>query len=188
MRYVLGSSSKPRQQLFTEMGYEFEAISPNIDEKAIRDENPEKLVLAIARAKADALKERISEPAILITSDQVVVWNRQIREKPENEEEAKEFLKSYSEHPAETVTGIVVTNTATNKQVEGIDNAKMYFKPLPDEVIYELIKEGEVMWCSGGFMGEHQLLQSYIDHLEGSIDSIMGFPKGLVNKLIDKVK
>ena len=78
-------------ELAKEIGFEFEIMSPDIDEKAIRSKNPEDLVMAIANAKADALVSKIKEPAILITSDQVVLCKDKIREKPVGEKEAREF-------------------------------------------------------------------------------------------------
>lgn len=187
MKIILGSSSKSRQKILKEMGYDFEIMSPDIDEKAIRHEDPTELVLAIARAKAEALKSKVTEPTVLITSDQVTVWNGEIREKPETEDEARRFLTSYAEYPAETVTAVVVTDTKTGKQLEGVDIAKMYFKPIPEDIVEKLIEEGDVMWCSGGFIGEHELLQPYIEKLEGDIDSIMGLPKKLTKALLDEI-
>ena len=49
-----------------------------------RDPNPKQLTLKIARAKAEALLEKVKQPAILITSDQVIVCAGEIREKPES--------------------------------------------------------------------------------------------------------
>lgn len=144
MKIILGSKSKGRKKILEEMGFQFEVKTANIDEKTIRFEDPKELTLALARAKAEALKPQISEPAILITSDQVVVWEGKIREKPENEKEVKEFLEGYELFPAETVTAVVVTNIETGKQAEGIDIAKVYFHPFSKEDVDELIKEGSV--------------------------------------------
>ena len=170
------------------MGYDFLIMSPDIDEKAIRNEDPMQLVLSIAQAKADELLKQITGSSILITSDQVILWNNQIREKPENEKEARLFLKSYSDHVAETITSVVVTNIESKKQVKGVDVVKIYFKPIPDNVIDDLIEDGEIMWCAGGFMVEHELLKPFIDSMEGSIDSVMGLPKKLTKELIEKVE
>jgi len=52
-------------------------------------------------------------PVLVITSDQVIVCNGQLREKPESEAQCREFLRSYSLHPAEAIVGVVVTNTKT---------------------------------------------------------------------------
>jgi len=57
------------------MGYEFEVMPSNIDEEEIRLENPQELTLALSYVKTNALLSKIKEPAILITSDQVVCWN-----------------------------------------------------------------------------------------------------------------
>jgi predicted house-cleaning NTP pyrophosphatase (Maf/HAM1 superfamily) len=53
----------------------------DIDEKKIRHKDPRKLALAIAYAKADSLLPQITEPAVLITTDQAVVCNNKIIEK-----------------------------------------------------------------------------------------------------------
>jgi len=188
VKIILGSSSKWRQQIMRDMGYDFEVMSPDIDEKAIRREDPEQLVLAIARAKAEALLPRITEPAILITSDQVAVHGSQIRKKPESEEEARSFLESYAEHPAETVTAVVVTNTETGEQLAGVDTAKLHFKPIPAEIIDALLKDEDIMSCCGGFMSEHELLKPYEARLEGDLDSIQGLPAKLVEELIAQVQ
>lgn len=58
----------------------------------------------------DQLKD---EAALVITSDQVIVYQGQIREKPEDEAQAREFLRSYEHHPAEAIVGVAVTNTKT---------------------------------------------------------------------------
>ena len=87
MKIILGSQSKGRKKMLEEMGYEFEVMSADIDEKAIRFENPKELTLALARVKAEAIKPKIYGSALLVTSDQVVTWNGQIREKPENTEQ-----------------------------------------------------------------------------------------------------
>ena len=50
---------------------------------------------------------------MLITSDQVILHNGSLREKPETPEECREFLLSYNEGPAEAIVGLVVTNTVT---------------------------------------------------------------------------
>jgi len=69
-------------------------------------------------------------------------------------EECKSFLRSYKDHPAECVNGVVVTNVKTGKQVEGNYIAKQHFKEIPESAMDELIKKGDVMSCCGGFVVE----------------------------------
>ncbi len=187
MKIILGSSSKYRQRVLKEMGYQFEILSSDVDEKAIRFDDPQNLVLVLAKTKAEALLKRIKEPAILITADQVVTCDGEIREKPESEQQAREFLDSYGRFPASTVSAVVVTNTQTKKQAQGVQISTIYFKPLPQDIIEKLITKGEVFHCAGGFRSEDPLVQPYIEKIDGTIDSLMGLPKELTKRLMLEV-
>ncbi len=188
MKIILGSQSKWRAKELEKAGFVFEKMSADIDEKAIRFDDPEKLVLALAHAKADVLMKKVSEPALLITSDQVVVCDGKIREKPIDETEARKFLESYTEQPAEVVNGIVVTNTGTGKRFEGIDRARVYYKPSLASVIDELIRKGDVMTCAGSFQAEDPIMLAHMEKLEGGLDSFTGMPIYLVKQLIQKAE
>ncbi|KAL0369079.1 UNVERIFIED_CONTAM: hypothetical protein Scaly_1126800 [Sesamum calycinum] len=54
-KIILGSSSVARKKILADMGFEFTTVSADIDEKAIRKEKPEDLVMALAEAKANAI-------------------------------------------------------------------------------------------------------------------------------------
>ncbi|XP_024038924.1 maf-like protein DDB_G0281937 isoform X6 [Citrus clementina] len=105
VKIILGSSSMPRRKILAEMGYEFSVMAADIDEKSIRKEKPEDLVMAIAEAKADAIISKLQitdsqlgnvEQTILIVADTVVVYEGVIREKPSSREEARRFIKDPS--------------------------------------------------------------------------------------------
>lgn len=187
MKIILGSKSSGRKYVLQQAGYVFDIMTADIDEKAIRSDNYEELPLLIARAKAKALQPKISEPAILITGDGIVMCNGQMREKPENEEQARVYLESYNHHPAITYMAIVATNTSTSRQAEGLDISKVYFKHLPIPLIEKLIKDGKVLQAAGAFMTEHPLMSPYIDHIIGDRTGVIGLPLKLMEELIKKV-
>lgn len=184
MKLILGSKSKSRRELISQLGYEVELMSADIDEKAIRSDDYDELPLLLARAKAEALLPQIPKDALLVTSDQVVVWNGQLREKPESNAQAREFLETKHLHPAETHTAIVVTCGSDGKRFEGVDVAKAYYKPIPSYIVDQLIAEGNVMTAAGGFRIEDPVLEPYLDHLEGTKDSVMGLPLEMASRLI----
>ncbi|HLD21587.1 MAG TPA: Maf family protein [Patescibacteria group bacterium] len=188
MHIILGSQSHGRQKILREMGVEFEVMASNIDEKTIRFNDPKQLTLALAHAKAEALLPNISQNAILITSDQVVVCHNQILEKPENEQEERIFLRMYKTHPAQTVTAVVVTNTATRVQRSGVDIATVYFQPIPEHIITQLIAEKNVFTQAGGFSIDDPLVKPYIERIEGSRSSIIGLPDVLTRQLMIDVQ
>ncbi|XP_050212650.1 uncharacterized protein LOC126664340 isoform X1 [Mercurialis annua] len=219
VKIILGSSSIARRDILAKMGYEFTVASADIDEKSIRKEQPEELVMALAEAKADAIiaklraennQEKDAEvilvaadtaeailqrlpvhdykkdavPTLLITCDQVVVYEGAIREKPSNEEEARQFLKGYSGSHAATVSSVLVTNLKTGFRKVDFDRVEIYFREIHDEVIEKLIEEGHVLRVAGGLIIEHHLVLPYVKKVVGTTDSVMGLPKALTERLM----
>jgi MAF protein len=184
MHIILGSQSHGRRELLSAMGYAFAVMPAHIDERAIRSEDPGALTLALAHAKADALLPHIHEPALLITSDQVVVWQGKIHEKPAHAEEARAFLRGYAEGPAETVTAVVVTNTATGVRQQGVDRAMVWFRRIPEEVIDQVIAREEVFAHAGGFSITDPLLEAYIERVDGTVETVIGLPAALTRQLL----
>lgn len=188
MNIILGSSSRWRQQMLKEANMEFSVVIPDIDERSIRHPDPKELVRLVSRAKNDAVLLKVQDPSLVITSDQVTVFEGVIREKPESEEEARMFLRSYSNAMVQTVTGVCVTNTVTMASKEGIDVVEIYFDLIPEEAIDLLIEQGDILTCAGGFMIEHPLIDPYIKEIRGARDSIIGMPLGLTQQLLEQVK
>ncbi|XP_038705546.1 7-methyl-GTP pyrophosphatase isoform X1 [Tripterygium wilfordii] len=213
-KIILGSSSMARRQILAEMGYDFTIITADIDEKLIRKEKPEELVMALAEAKADAIISKIcnigkleenAHATLLITADTVVVYEGIIREKPGNKEEAREFIKGllldlsytslhchlcshlfagYSGGNAAVVGSVLVTNLKTGTRKGGWDRAEVYFYEIPNEVIDDLIEEGITLNVAGGLMLEHPLTLPFVEAVVGTTDTVMGLSKALTEKLI----
>lgn len=189
MKLILGSSSKYRREVLEKAGYAFEVMSPDIDEKAIRHDDFYKLPLLITKAKSEALASKVHVPAFVITADQIVVCDGKLYEKPKDADEARAFLTSYSNgHLAETVSGVGVFNTQNKKYSQGNDIAKIYFKPIPEAVMEEFIRNGDPYSRAGGFAIQSPILIPYIAKIEGTRESVMGLPIHLLEKLMEEVK
>ncbi|ONI32654.1 hypothetical protein PRUPE_1G378700 [Prunus persica] len=192
-KIILGSASVARRKILAEMGYEFIVMTADIDEKCIRKEKPEELVLVLAQAKADAIisklqtinnQEKDAEPTIVIAADTVVVYEGVIREKPSSKEEARQFLKDYSGGHAATVGSVHVTNLKTGFSKGEWDRVEIYFHEIPDEIIEKLIEEGTVLKVAGGLIIEHPLILPFVKEVVGTTDSVMGLPKDLTRRLL----
>lgn len=182
--FILGSSSKSRQMLLAATGATFEVVAPNIDEKALGDRtrDPQGLVTLIANAKADAIGP--CSEKVLLTGDQVVVYDGRIREKPETLVQCRDFIASYSGQKCSTVGAVCLERN--EKRVVGVHEAAVHFDVIPDAVIDELVeKDGAMlMQCAGGLMVEHELIQPYVRDVSGGLDSIMGLSTALVAELL----
>ncbi|XP_073124304.1 uncharacterized protein [Henckelia pumila] len=192
-KIILGSSSVARKQILAEMGYDFTTMSADIDEKAIREEKPEDLVMVLAKAKADAILKKLQDAGtpenttLLIAADTVVVYEGMIREKPSSKEEARQFLNDYSGGHAATVSSVLVTNLSTGFRKGDCDKVEIYFHDIPESAIDKLIEEGIVLYVAGGLIIEHPLILPYVKEVVGETDSVMGLPKALTRRLIDDV-
>ncbi|EXB37256.1 Maf-like protein [Morus notabilis] len=192
---ILGSASMARRQLLKEMGYEFSLMTADIDERSIRKEKPEELVMALAEAKADAIISRLksrgqleesTEEKLLITADTVVVSKGMIREKPSSKEEARDFIKGYSGSQAAVVGSVLVTNLKTGKRKGGWERAEVYFHDIPDEVIDTLVEEAITLNVAGGLTLENPLILRFVEAVIGTGDAVMGLPKALTERLIQE--
>ena len=199
--FILGSSSSSRKAILSEAGYQYTIFKADLDERAIGDrscgsyEKASELVLLLGNMKADAILQKlpsslIETNPILITGDQVVTYNGNILEKPNDVIEARTFIENYgtSNNPCSTVGSIVVTDVKTGIKREGVDITNIYFKKFSKDVIDSLIEEGEVMWCAGALMIEHKLVEPYIEKVEGKIDSVMGLSMDLLKKLLTELE
>lgn len=124
--------------------------------------------------------------AIVICSDQVIVCNGQIREKPTDAHQATQFLSSYRTHPAEAIDGVVVFNTATGKSAKGVATATQSFSStMPDAFIQQLITQGEIFNCAGGFVVAQ--MTEYTTTRVGELETIEGLPVELTLSLMKQV-
>ncbi|XP_075091351.1 uncharacterized protein LOC107766389 isoform X4 [Nicotiana tabacum] len=198
-----------RRKILADMGYDFTVMTADIDEKSIRKENAEELVVALAEAKADAIMSRLetteqleenTHPTLLITADtiffgyilptsigiEVAVYQGIIREKPSSKDEARQFIKSYSGGQATVVGSVVVTNLTKGIRKGAWERSEVYFHEIPDEVIDSLIEEGIILNVAGGLMLEHPLTLPFVDTVIGTADHVMGLPRSLTEKLIQE--
>ncbi|KAK9682260.1 hypothetical protein RND81_10G061300 [Saponaria officinalis] len=175
-KVILGSKSIARRKIMEEMGYEFTIMTADIDEKAIRKEKPEDLVMALAEAKADAIISKLQipdkqvndhEPTLLISADTVVVYEGTVREKPSSKAEARQFIKDYSGKKALTLSSVLVTNLQTGFRKGEWDKVEILFDEIPEEIMDRLIEEGAVLHVAGGLIIEHPLILPLVKEVAG---------------------
>lgn len=166
------------------MGIPFTVMTADIDEKSIRREDPREMVLAIARAKAEALLPRITEPACLITADGVVVCGDVVCEKPQDKDEARMFLREYRTKPAHAITAIVVTNTETKESMHEVVDATVFFKYFSDEAMEVMIEKGDALKCAGAFNVTDPFVAPYVERIDGTVEEVMGLSREIVEGLL----
>ena len=181
MNVILASSSIFRKQLLSKLGIPFRCISPDIDERRIKDESVSEYVLrlSIEKAKKIALDQKKS---IVIGSDEVADLHGQILGKPITRNKAKKQLRLMSGNKVVFRTGLCVINSETGKYYSSVNNYTIFFKTLDSNIINNYLDNDDVLKCAASIRIEG-LAINLVKSMRGSDpSSIMGLP---LLKLID---
>lgn len=189
---ILGSSSSSRAQILVDIGWDFKIVSPDIDETLIECNDPFRLPILIAKEKAKAILTKLSDidrPTVIITCDQIVFYRNEVRTKPLNRTQAKQYLLSYQENEiVQTISAVVATHYPSGKQASDIDISTIYWSGIPEDVIDNvLLNKDDIYHSCGGFLIEDPDFLNYVDHIDGEIDSIRGLPIKLTKKVFRTV-
>lgn len=182
---ILGSSSPWRQQVLSEAGYAFETLASAIDEKSVRHDVPDRLVRAIAFAKANDLLPRVQgREALLITADQVAVFDGRVPEKPVNEEQARSFLRAYRGRHIAFYSAVLITDVATHVAYDGVDVSIVDVDHLTERAIEAAVSRGDVLKACGAFVLEDPAIAPHVRLSCGSVSSCQGMPLDLFRLLL----
>src|SRR5215471_4017168 len=105
MQIVLASESQFRRRALDILGLAYETCASQIDEKAIRDDNPSELTRKLAEAKAWKVASEHPD-AVVVSGDAVVSKNGRIYEKPASLDQAAQFLRELSGSEFQFVTAL----------------------------------------------------------------------------------
>ncbi len=182
---VLASSSPFRQQLLEKLGLEFICDSPNIDETALENEAPKKLVARLAQEKAKAVAARQPD-ALIIASDQCAVLDGNILGKPGDHQTAVQQLQAASGKKVLFLTSLVLFNAKTgNLQVEVCPFA-VHFRPLTSAEIEGYLNTEQPYNCAGSFKSEG-LGITLFQRLEGDDpNTLIGLPLIRLTAMLNK--
>lgn len=194
LKIILGSSSiwrnrilqRIRDRHFPEFG--FEVVVPDVDEKTFRSDDFWELTATLAARKLAAVRESVSGPALIVTSDQVVVCAGRLHEKPRDAAEARGFFISYRCTLAVgALAAVSVYNTETGRVACGHQEALVWFQEgaLTDEAITELVADRTTLSCAGGIaLGHGDFQERFVQSIEGERTCVMGLPEELTTELI----
>lgn len=192
VQIILGSSSQARAEILNELGWKYRVMNPNIDERAVTCSDPFRLPVLIAKAKANSILGQLEGervPTVIITCDQIVLFQNEIRNKPENEEEARSFLESYQDGAiVQTISAVVATHVPSGRQSGEVDLSTVHWSGIPASAVDDLlVTKPDIFHSCGGFLIEDPDFVNYVDRIEGELDSIRGLPIRATKKVFRSV-
>ncbi|KKB54665.1 Maf-like protein [Parabacteroides goldsteinii] len=186
-RIVLGSNSPRRKELLAGLDLKFEVeVIPGIDESYPDDLTADEIPAYIARKKAEAYLEKMTDNELLITADTIVVTYGQpdrILGKPADREEAIEMLCHLSDHVHEVITGVCLT-TKQKTVFFSVSSAVAFSKLEKDDIIYYVDKYRP--YDKAGSYGIQEWIGYVgVEAINGSFYNVMGLP---VQRLYQELK
>ncbi len=172
MRFILASGSQRRQDLLAQIGVvPDKIISPDVDESAVRGEEPLAYCRRIALAKLQSVTG--FEDAVVLCADTTVAVGRRILGKPEDAAEAERMLRLLSgrRHRVITVVAVRSPNGVWTKDV----TTRVQMKSLCKQEIRAYIASGEWQGKAGAY-GIQGRAAAFVPSINGSFSAVVGLP------------
>ncbi|MDW6091036.1 Maf family protein [Vibrio rhizosphaerae] len=180
----LASASPRRKELLTQLGYAFDIILPEVVEEHQAHESAQAYVSRLSRDKAIAgLQMVMSEGAVVLGADTIVVVDQHILEKPDNFTHARQMLLQLSGRNHQVMTAVTVTDAQQTHTI--VVTTEVWFKSLSDEEIEHYWQSGEPGDKAGSY-GIQGLGGKFVTRIEGSYFAVVGLPLFETDQLLHK--
>ena len=183
LRLCLASGSPRRRALLHDLGWEFETVSPDVDESPLPGETPESLCERLARLKAEAGAQQIpGAETLVLAADTIVVVDGRVLGKPSDREEACAMLRLLQGRAHEVMTGVALC--WRGQLLSGVERTAVHFRPLTEREVraYAATGEGDDKAGAYAIQGKGALLVSAI---EGDYFNVVGLPLCRLGRMME---
>ena len=182
-KIILASNSPRRKELLKSAGVEFEVIVSDINEDVHICDDPKRMVLDLAKAKAEAVKSKINSDAVIIGAD-TVVYLDEIFGKPSSKNEAMMMLERLSGRKHSVYTGICICDTYENKYIGKAVETIVEFREITKDEIIEYVDTGEPYDKAGAYAIQGGAAK-FVRSVCGDYNNVVGLPLAEVLEAFD---
>lgn len=186
-RIVLASGSPRRIEMMKRNGYEPEIFPADIDETLPENIGMRDAVMYLSLKKALWVQEKIcaaegfdtaTEPAVIVAAD-TMVYKDGFLGKPADREDAARMLELIRHTSHYVATGVAIIDTETGIKKVFCDVTEVFCKNYSKAEMEAYLNTREPYDKAGAY-GIQGIFGKYIDHYEGSFDTVVGFPWALI--------
>lgn len=182
---ILGSRSPRRVELLKEIGINFLQRIPDIEESPNPGEPAYDYAVRLAEEKAIEIAADCSDGEIVLGCDTIVVLGERILEKPVDQEDAHRLLSTLSGKQHVVCSALALADRSGLLK-SGYELTAVHFHSVTSEQIRDYIRTGEPMDKAGAY-GIQGMGSFLVDRIEGNLDTVVGLPRSLLDRLAGEV-
>lgn len=182
----LASKSLRRTEILRAVGWEFEAVAPNVDETQGASEDAISYVKRLATLKAEAVARKVPG-GLVLGADTVVVIGGEVLGQPRDDGEARRMLRLLSGRWHMVLTGVALVRFGNPPRVlvEHATTRVRFYEMSADEIDW-YVSTGEPRGKAGAYaiQGRGAL---FIEGIQGDYFNVVGLPIRLVYDLSRRI-
>jgi septum formation protein len=181
MSLILASTSVYRKQLLAKLGLSFQCINPDIDEELLKNDLlakkhlPVQIAESLSKAKCKSVYKKLNDDsAVVVSGDQLVIFDGQILAKPLTTENAVAQLQRLNNQKHQLITAVSLFINGKVLHQNNITTLKMKKLSLSEIKNYVLI-DNPIDTCGSYKIEEHGL--TLFESIDGNdFSAIQGLP------------
>lgn len=182
---ILASQSPRRSEILKSAHYFFVPYPVYVSEIPQKNLSLDEQIIDIARRKAIACEQTFTDlrrEHVILASDTMVCIDEMALGKPENENQAYDFLNQLSGRTHQVKTAVILNDQETKKSVSHIETTLVEFKKLTPEEIWIYIKTKEPMDKAGAYAIQG-IGKKFVKKFSGDFNNVVGLPLQAIEKL-----
>ncbi len=174
-KIFLASGSPRRLEMFQQNGVDVTVQKPDWDEQIPEGLTVEQTVMYLALQKAlNVEAQGLPEGSVIVAAD-TVVYKDEILGKPRDEEDFFRIFEILRNTNHKVLTGVAILEVGTGLRRTFADTTEVFFKDYTKADAAAYLATGEAWDKAGGYAIQGGW-GSYIDHIVGDRDNVIGFP------------
>lgn len=169
---ILASSSPRRQLLLSAAGLDFSIQAPDIDERMVDGEDPDRMVVRLAREKALAIEA--NPDVVVLGADTTVVLDGLILGKPADEAAAAEMLLSIAGRTHVVISGWALVRGGRLLE-DGFETTLVSMRAVDPEEAAAYAASGEPLDKAGAYALQG-VGARFVASIAGSRGNVVGLP------------
>jgi septum formation protein len=179
---ILASTSPRRKEILEKVNIPFKVMQPDVDESVFNGNDPESIVIELAKNKAMSVLKNIGYNDIVLGVDTIVYVENMILGKPFDKNQARQMMQVLSNKTHLVISGVSLLSRNGFEKTFAV-KTQVEFLLIDENEINEYVNSDEPYDKAGGYAIQG-LAAKFIKSINGCYYNVMGLPLSAVYSVI----